>query len=417
VASEFVARWSGISSVKRLAADHHARRVGRGVAGDALQLLREVDDPADGRLRRVHLAELRTQRERLLQLDAQLVRDGLGDPVHVPVPVPEHAPDVPDRRAGQHRAERDDLGDVIRAVLLGDVVDHFLASPILEVDVDVRHRHAVRVEEALEREPVVDGVHRRDPQGVRHDGARRAPPAGGLDPLVAGEPHEVGDDQEVAGIPHRDDCPELVVQAGLQLRRDPPVAPGQPRLAFLAEPALGRLSLRHREVRDPQVAQGQLEVHHLGDPAGRPDGVELLREEGRHLRRRLEVEGVRLEAEPPGSVDIAAGADAQEDVVRLGLGAVHVVEVVRDHERQPDLRREAEQLLVEPPLERDAMVLELQEEVALAQDLAVLARQPSRGLPVVDLERLRDLAAETGGHPDQPLAVLRARCSWSMRGL
>src|SRR5450759_3975943 len=274
-----------------------------------------------------------------------------------------------------------------------------------EVDVDVRHRHPVGVEEPLEGELVVDRIHGRDPQRVRHDRARRAPPAGGLDTLLPGEPDEVGDDQEVAGVPHGDDDPELVLQARLQLRRDVPVAPGQARLALLSEPALGRLAFRHREVRDPELAQRQLEVHHLRDAAGGPDGVEPLGEERRHLRRRLEVERVRLETQPPRRVDVAARPHAQEDVVSFRLGAVDVVEVVRDRERQANLRRKTEQLLVEPTLERDPVVLELQEEVALAQDLAVLAREPASGLPVVDLERLRDLPAQAGGHPDQPLAV------------
>ena len=75
--------------------------------------------------------------------------------------------------------------------------------------------------------------------------------------------------------------------------------------------------------------------------------------------------------------------DAEQDVVRLGLGLVDVVEVVRDDERQADLRRQAEELLVEPALLGQAVVLELEEEAVRAEDVAVLAgqlagRAPSR---------------------------------------
>ena len=44
---------------------------------------------------------------------------------------------------------------------------------------------------------------------------------------------------------------------------------------------------------------------------------------------------------------------------------------------------------------------------ALPEDVAVLAGQPPGGLPVVDLERLRDLTAEAGGEADQSLGVAR----------
>ena len=97
-----------------------------------------------------HLAERRRHLERFLELDAELVRDGLGDAVDLAVAEAHDAPDVADRGPREHRAERDDLGDVVGAVLARDVGDDLVAAGILEVDVDVGHRHAVGVEEALE---------------------------------------------------------------------------------------------------------------------------------------------------------------------------------------------------------------------------------------------------------------------------
>ena len=93
--------------------------------------------------------------------------------------------------------------------------------------------------------------------------------------------------------------------------------------------------------------------------------------------------------------------------MRLVLRAVDVVEVVGGDERQADLRREAQQLLVEAVLVRDAVVLELEEEVARAEDVAVAARHPAREIPILRLERARDLPVEAGRQADQALAVLR----------
>ncbi len=137
---------------QRFAADHDARGVGRGVAGDALQLAGEVRDPLHGRVALDDAAELGRGLDRLVEPDSELVRDRLRDPVDLAVAVAEHPPHVADRRPGEHRPERDDLGDVVGAVLAGDVGDDLVAPAILEVDVDIGHRHAVGVEEALERQ-------------------------------------------------------------------------------------------------------------------------------------------------------------------------------------------------------------------------------------------------------------------------
>ena len=253
----------------------------------------------------------------------------------------QDAADVPDRGPGQHRAEGDDLGDVVLAVLASDVGDDLVAPAVLEVDVDVRHRHAIGVEEALERQLVEDRVDRRDAERVGHDRAGRAAAAGRLDALLAGEPDEVRDDQEVAGVAHREDHAELVVEPLLELRRDRrrSGAPGPPRTRRGAT-TLDRVAVRDREVRDPQLAERQGQVGHLGDAPAVADRLELVGEERRHLGRGLHVELVGLELQPAGRVEVVAGPDAEQHVVRLGLVLAHVVEVVGHDERQADLRGE-----------------------------------------------------------------------------
>ena len=63
------------------------------------------------------------------------------------------------------------------------------------------------------------------------------------------------------------------------------------------------------------------------------------------------------------------------------------------------------ELLVEPPLVGHAVVLELEVEAVLAEDVAVLAGEVAGELPVLDLERLGDLARQARRQPDEPLAV------------
>ncbi len=160
-------------------------------------------------------------------------------------------------------------------------------------------------------------------------------------------------------------------------------------------------------MRDPELPEWQGDVRHLRDPTGVQDGLALVREERGHLGSRLDVELVGVEPEAPRGIQVVAGAHAQQHIVRFRLLLSDVVEVVGHDERQPDLRAKAQELAVEPLLFREAVVLELQEEVALAEDLAVLAGRLARPFPVLHLQRLGHLAAEAGTEADQPFAVLR----------
>src|SRR3546814_16436803 len=61
----------------------------------------------------------------------------------------QHAADGAQRGARLQLAEGDDLGDAVVAVLVLHVADHLVAAILAEVDVEVRHRHALGIEEAL----------------------------------------------------------------------------------------------------------------------------------------------------------------------------------------------------------------------------------------------------------------------------
>ena len=147
-----------------------------------------------------HLLERRALLERLGEGHVERRRDRLGHPVRVGVRDVHHAGDVAHDGARLHRPERDDLRDVLAAVLAGHVVDHFAAPALAEVDVDVGQRDALGVEEALEDEVVLDRIDVGDLQAVGDEAAgRRAAARPDRDPLLARVADEVPDDQEVPG--------------------------------------------------------------------------------------------------------------------------------------------------------------------------------------------------------------------------
>ena len=124
-----------------------------------------------------------------------LVHLGVGQ-VHHPAHIPHHAP-------GGHGAEGDDLGHMVPAVLPADILDDLPPPGVAEVHVDIRHAHPLRVQKALEVEPVFHRVDVRDIETVADHRARRAAPARPHgNPHAPGVADKVGDDEEIVRKAH-----------------------------------------------------------------------------------------------------------------------------------------------------------------------------------------------------------------------
>ncbi len=96
---------------------------------------------------------------------------------------PERLADVADRAARAVGGEAGDERGVLAPVALGDAEDQLLADVAREVEVDVRHRHQLAVEEAAEREVLRDRVDVREAGQVADDRPhRRAPAPAGRQP-------------------------------------------------------------------------------------------------------------------------------------------------------------------------------------------------------------------------------------------
>ena len=141
--------------------------------------------PAISRVRNWN-ARQRFERSLLLGVGERrdLVRDALGvpavghagEPLELGLRQPERLADVADRAPRAVRREARDERGVLVPVALGDADDQLLADVAREVEVDVRHGRELVVEEAPEREAVLDRVDVREPGQVADDRADRAAP-------------------------------------------------------------------------------------------------------------------------------------------------------------------------------------------------------------------------------------------------
>ena len=164
-----------------------------------------------------------------------------GEPLQLGEREPERLPHVADRAARAIRREARDERRVLAPVALGDADDELLADVAREVEVDVRHRRELAIQEAPERELVRDRVDVREAGEVADDRADRAAPSatrreeasGRVDPshlprALARYLQDFVVEEEEAGELELVDERELVFQAGACFRLQERVVGGIP---------------------------------------------------------------------------------------------------------------------------------------------------------------------------------------------
>ena len=330
--------------------------MGRGVGIEPFEPSGDRQHFGDARIGLGRFAEARLVDDRLFQRDriGGVLRHQLGEFVDLAERHFEHAPDIAHHAARQERAEGDDLRDAVGAIALADIGDHFVAPVLAEIDVEIGHRHAFGIEEALEQQAEADRIEIGDGQriGDQRAGARTAPrPDRNI--LALGPLDEIGDDQEIAGEFHLDDDVELEGEPRFDNRSA--VKPGaQPCAASrAASPCVG---LR---------AQFADFVERLAGDRGkaRQDGLARLRAKRaahrdldavvgrlRQVREQLDHFGARLEAMLAGQPAPVAGADqravgdAEQRVLRFVIGGRGEIGFVGRDQRQRCGIGEIEQL-------------------------------------------------------------------------
>ena len=231
------------------------------------------------------------------------------------------------------RAEGDDLRDLIAAVALLHVSDDFVAAVLAEVDVEVGHRHAFRIEKALEQQAEAHRIEVGDGERIGNQRARAGAAARTDRNALRFCPlNEVGDDQEVARIFHPFDDAELEVEplvvivgreafgepGGLQAPREP---------FFRAFAQKRRFVLAGRETGQDGLRRPRPEGAALRDLNRVFERLRQIGKQSRHLFAGFEAMFGR-ELTPLGVGDQFAFRDGDQRVVRFVVGGGREIRLV-----------------------------------------------------------------------------------------
>ena len=309
---------------------------------------------------------------------------------------------------GLDGAERGYLGHPIATVLVGHVVDDSLAAGHREVDVDVGHADAVGIEEPLEQQIVRDRVEVGDAQQVRHQRAGgRTTARPHRYAILLREADEIPHDEEVRREAHLLHHRQLGLEALPDGRCDlGTVAALQALLALLAQIGGFVVPLGHREVRDEHVVELDVHIAALGDLERCRHGLGMLGEGVQHLPLALEEELLRAEAHPILFGEPGTGLNAEQHVVRGGVGLAQVVDVVGGHQLEARLRSHLHQPRIDLGQLGDARLLHLEVDVLPAEHVHQALDLGFGGSHLTVLKRTGQPAAGAARETDEPFGML-----------
>ena len=341
------------------------------VAGHAFERTGDIDQAAGGFVPVIELLEGAREGESLVDSHVQSSRNLLGNLIRIGIADVEHAADVADGHSRRHRAEGNDLGNMVIAVEAVDIVNDFTAAVDAEVHIDIRHGDALGIEKALEEETVFDGIDVRDVQAVGNHTARRtAAPWPDGDAVAFGIADKIRHDEEVIHKPHFADHLELISKLGTDFRSGRESF-GKASFTEFTEIGIAvRLSGRELEAGQLVVAEFKIEIATIGYDKGIGKSLFLSGEEPTHFFLAFKIELLRLHLHAGGVVDRFTGLDGHEDILIICVFLIYIMGIVGEDERNPRLLMEADQTGGGSFFFRDAMILDFKIEILRPEKIA-----------------------------------------------
>ena len=289
------------------------------------------------------------------------------------------------------------IAGAVLAVFLVDVLNHRLtAIAARQIQIDIGPLAAFLRQEALEQQLHAHRVDGGDAEAVAHGAVGRRAAALHEDVLLPAEIDDVPDDQEVAGEIEPLDQIELAhhLRAGALVKR--PVAVARADLGDLAQERRLGLAVGDRIFREAITEVVHAELQPIGQFARGVHRGGAIREQPRHLRRRLEVAlGVGGQA-PAGSPQREVFANRGQHVEQRPLFGRGKADAAGGHQRHAKRLGEAHQRVVVVFLIALQVALQLHKNIVAAEDADQAIEQAADAEPLGAEERAAGHGNEAG---------------------
>ena len=302
------------------------------VTRQALHALRKINQLLDLRTRVVCITEVLAAVQRLLQRNAQLTWNQLGDFVYLAVAHAQCLAYVAHRRARLQCAEGNNLRHTLLSVTAHYIIQHLITLHIAKVGINIRHADTFRIQKAFEQQMITQRFNIRYTQQIGHDTAcGTATSRTDRNIMTTAIVDEIPDNEKVAGIAHRVDDVQLKIQTLAHLLIHNLVALRQGLLAQVTQIAHSVKALRHRELRQQQMAEFHLYVAAVGNFIGIAQSLRTIAEQCLHLIIAFQIIAVVVEAHTIRLINCARRLDAQQNILRCGILLLHIMQIVCRH--------------------------------------------------------------------------------------
>ncbi len=164
-----------------------------------------------------HFFELRFLFERFFEAHFRALRHEFGYGIRFRIRDIQHASHIPYDGLRFQGSEGYDLAYSILAVFLGHIVYDFLPSHEAEIDVEIRHGDAFRIQKSFEEQVILEGIYVGYTKRICDNGPRpRSTARTDRNTVILREIDEIPHDKEVTGESHAYDNIELVFRSRFQ---------------------------------------------------------------------------------------------------------------------------------------------------------------------------------------------------------
>ena len=265
------------------------------------------------------------------------------------------------------------LGNLVGAVFFTAVFDDSGTAFRIEVDIDIRQAHTLRVQEPLENQTVLQRVELGDAHGIGDHGAcSRTTARPHHDAVVLGPLDVIGHDEEVTAKLHLADHTALIIGLLEHVQRWIAVITLFESLFDLLQEQRGLVpAFRTGELRHESAVLVIIEhdVATFGNEQRIVASVGMILEQLAHLLGGFDVIAGAVELESIRIIQSGAGVDAQHGILCAGIFGMHIMGIVGGQQRGVQLLGNGQQVVGDLVLDCQTVIHEFDKEIVLTEDV------------------------------------------------